>query len=75
MDLGKGDRIAVKTFKDWVSVNAKGTSDDFWKDSVGLLGNYSTGARLLARDGVTILKNDNEFGQEWQVLDRHVRRI
>jgi len=28
MDLGKGDRITVKTFKDWVSVNVQGISVD-----------------------------------------------
>ena len=32
------------------------------------MGDFKTGSRL-ARDGQTILADDNEFGQEWQVRD------
>ena len=32
------------------------------------MGDFKTGSRL-ARDGKTVLADDNEFGQEWQVRD------
>ena len=33
-----------------------------------MMGDFETGY-MLARDGVTVLEDPNEFGMEWQVLD------
>ena len=35
--------------------------------SAGMMGAFSTGEKL-GRDGVTIIDDTDEFGQEWQVL-------
>jgi hypothetical protein len=57
--------IELKSFKDLVSVRpVQAYSDDF-ENSVGMLGNYHTGA-LLGRDGRVVIDHD-EFGNEWQV--------
>jgi hypothetical protein len=64
---GRDDEVLmVKSFKDLVSVKVIAAYADVWGDSVGMLGNYHTGA-LLARDGKTVIVDHDEFGMEWQV--------
>jgi len=68
IELGDNMNINVKVFKDLVYVSmdvAQGSDADF-SDTVGLMGSWKTGARV-ARDGVTVLEDPIEFGQEWQV--------
>lgn len=60
-------KIRVQTFKDWVSIHMEHPKKDDFVDSIGMLGSFPEGTRF-ARDGVTIVEDDNEFGQEWQVL-------
>ena len=61
-------RIVIKSFKDWVSINLDRTQAVDFKGSVGMLGEFPSG-RMLARDGATTMDQDfNVFGQEWQVL-------
>jgi hypothetical protein len=67
VDLGRSDKIVMKTYKDFVSVDIKAVSDELFVDSVGLMGSYTTGDKL-ARDGETVLSDPIAFGQEWQVL-------
>ena len=62
-----GERIILKTYKDFVSVDLKATSDESFADSVGLMGSYRTGHKI-ARDGETVMSDPIAFGQEWQVL-------
>jgi len=38
------------------------------QNSTGLMGDFITG-KSLGRDGVTVLDDPNDFGQEWQVLE------
>jgi C2 domain len=64
--LGSTDAISIETFNDFVRVNLKPVTPQKWVGSAGLLGTYPTGQHT-ARDGVTILEDANEFGQEWQV--------
>ena len=64
VDLENGHHFTIKVFKDMIS-----TSFDLPEehDVRGILGDRK-GAKL-ARDGITIIEDANEFGQEWQVQD------
>merc|ERR1712176_932025 len=66
VDLG-ADSIVVKTYKDFVEVDAALATDENFGKSRGLLGPYGTNTKL-GRDGTTVFTDPNEFGQEWQVL-------
>ena len=70
IDLGDKKSITVKVYKDLVYVNLNVHDGDNFdvKNGVGMLGTWMEGTRL-ARDGVTVLEGDIEFGQEWQVRD------
>jgi len=58
--------IIMKTFKDFVRVDVKGSSDTF-RGSRGLMGLYGSGARL-GRQGEEAIEDFIVFGMEWQVL-------
>lgn len=60
-------KIVIKTFKDWVSIHIEEAQGSDFDGSEGLLGSFPRGQRF-GRDGITIIADDNEFGQEWQVL-------
>ena len=66
IDLGSGEEIAVRTFKDWVSVKLEKPSKERFQDSNGMMGEFATG-KLLGRDGVTIIEDPNALAAEWQV--------
>ena len=66
MELGNGDAIRVESYKDFVRVNLKPANPSNWEGSKGLLGSHPAGY-LVARDGVSVMGDTNEFGQEWQV--------
>ena len=61
--------IHIKSFKDFLYVHMSDVTEEHFGDSVGLLGDFSTGT-MLARDQTTVMHNDPDaFGQEWQVMD------
>ena len=69
IDLGHKRQIIAKVFKDMVTVTFAGMTrgdDAEFLSTVGLLGHWKNGIRL-ARDGVTVFGDPNEYGQEWQV--------
>jgi hypothetical protein len=66
--LGGRERIKLNTYKDFVSVLIEQGENKHLGDSVGLMGEFTTG-HMLARTGKTILNDPNAFGQEWQVLE------
>jgi hypothetical protein len=68
VDLGGGEKINVKTYKDFVSILIEEGQLKNFGDSVGLMGDFGQG-RMIARDGTTVLDDANDFGQEWQVRD------
>jgi len=73
IQIAEGEYIAIKTFKDFVSIALAKSNPTHYFDSVGLMGQYGsskTENSMFARDGQTILLNANEFGQEWQVTDK-----
>jgi hypothetical protein len=65
LDLNQGDYILFFKYKQFMGVEVHGKARDFGT-SVGLLGDYHS-SKMLARDGVTVLDDVNEFGAEWQV--------
>jgi hypothetical protein len=61
-----GQDITIELYKEFVRVKLNGNEKVFGK-SVGLIGDYNNG-KTLARDGVTVMDDFEEFGDEWQVL-------
>jgi hypothetical protein len=64
VDLHEKSTIIFKFYKKYLTINVNGADVDFM-DSVGLLGDYSTGD-MVSRDG-EIMHNFEEYGFEWQV--------
>jgi hypothetical protein len=67
IDVGNGESIQVT--QKWgvihVSVSAKGST--CFGNSTGIMGHFSKPG-LIARDGISQITDQNQFGQEWQVL-------
>ena len=69
---GQEESLLVKVYKDLVNVkfSVGGDSRDLdFAGSVGVTGSWKNGTRL-ARDGATVLLDNDAFGQEWQVNDQ-----
>jgi hypothetical protein len=62
-----GQKIEIKTFKEFVSVKIVGASFESFGTSAGIIGDFKTG-KTLGRDGKTVLNDFNDLGLEWQVL-------
>ena len=70
IDLGsqyKGQKIEIRTFKEFVGVKIVGATEASFGSSVGITGDFRTG-NTYARDGSTVLDDFTELGNEWQVL-------
>jgi len=67
IDLSEGESILMRTWKDFVRVDVVGAKDTNFHSSLGLMGSYPKG-NALGRDGKTVMKDWNSFGQDWQVL-------
>jgi hypothetical protein len=67
INLGGNEEIVIKTWGKMVRVSVSHASSENFGTSVGMMGEYSTGAKL-GRDGITKIEDSNIFGQEWQVL-------
>jgi hypothetical protein len=65
--LYPGEKIHLKTFKEFVGVKIIGASESSFGNSTGITGDFATG-NTYARDGSTILNEFDTLGQEWQVL-------
>lgn len=66
--VGPAENVSMSVFKDLVSVSIVGATEEQFGNSVGLLGDFEEG-KLLARDGQTVIEDENAFGQEWQVSE------
>lgn len=66
VDLGDKNAISIETFKHFVRVNLKPSTQASFYGSTGLLGSFPEG-KMVARDGVTMMEDANEYGQEWMV--------
>ena len=62
----QGEKLIMKTYKDFVKVEVAAHGSDSYLGSHGLLGRYPDGKRV-GRDGETLIEDINAFGQEWQV--------
>ena len=60
--------VVIKVYNGFLDVEINGGDSKDFSDSVGLMGDFHTGSHL-ARDHVTVVNDDVEFGVEWQVLD------
>ncbi|KAL3934601.1 MAG: hypothetical protein SGBAC_009712 [Bacillariaceae sp.] len=70
IDLGSqypGEKIEIRTFKEFVGVKIIGASESSFGNSVGITGDFVTG-NTYARDGQSVLNDFTELGNEWQVL-------
>merc|ERR1712216_1109068 len=61
-----GSFIRFRTFKDFVSVDIHKADKRNFAGSLGLMGNLK--GDKIARDGMTVVEDNNAFGLEWQVL-------
>ncbi|CAJ1949669.1 unnamed protein product [Cylindrotheca closterium] len=66
-----GQDITIQLYKEFVRIKINGKEQVFG-NSVGLLRDYKTG-KTLARDGVTVLDDFTDLGDEWQVLPSEPR--
>eukprot|EP00977_Amphora_coffeiformis_P002861 scaffold538_cov166-Amphora_coffeaeformis.AAC.3 len=64
VDLHNDSKILFKFYKHFLTIDISGHANDF-SDSVGLLGEYRSGA-MFDRDGLEMY-DFTEFGFEWQV--------
>lgn len=64
--LSEKEYVLIKVFKEFMSVRVMGASMDHFEHATGILGDFYTG-RMLGRDGVTLIRDPEEFGLEWQV--------
>jgi hypothetical protein len=67
-----GEGIKIKTWKEFVRVDFTSPSQDTFASSLGLLGSYPSGSKF-ARDGKTVIDDNNAFGLEWQVLPEEAK--
>ena len=63
--LENDQNIVLKAVKDFMRVDVENPTQEYFGDSVGLMGSFD-GDRMLARDG-SDMTDVNAFGQEWQV--------
>lgn len=68
VDLGNGEAVLFKTYREFVRVNIEAKNHENFAGSSGLMGSFP-GGLLYNRANSTILADANAFGQEWQVLD------
>jgi len=66
VQLGGKEEIIFREYKGWITVTLINAPRGDFGNSVGLMGNYGTGA-WLGRDGTTVHSDINAFGHEWQV--------
>lgn len=62
------EAIVLTTYKDLVSIKVEHPDKTRFSESVGMMGDFSTGA-LLGKDGVTVIRDPNMLAKEWQVKD------
>jgi len=63
---GTSEKIVLRTFNEFVKVEAEEHGNGHFLNSHGLLGRYPDGKRVR-RDKETFIEDANAFGQEWQV--------
>lgn len=72
IELGNHNSLTVESYRDFVRVNVGAKDPVQFEGSIGMLGMHPGGQRM-ARNKTTIIKDVNEFGQEWQVLSTEAK--
>jgi hypothetical protein len=62
-----GVKIVVVAYREFIRVDFENHSEEAFGNAIGMLGNYKTG-QTLARDGVTVIDDFSQLGNEWQLL-------
>ena len=63
--ISPGQKIVVKTFKEFLKVDFHEPAAKAFGNVVGMLGDFSTG-KTLSRDGATVIDDFTDLGHEWQ---------
>lgn len=58
--------VIFRTHGNYIRVDVGNPKEEYFGESVGLMGSFHTGERV-GRDGITVVEDENEFGQQWQV--------
>jgi hypothetical protein len=66
VEVSRGEKIVLKTFKDMVSVKMENADGIRYLKSGGMMGDYNSG-RMVARDGKTIISSPDVLASEWQI--------
>jgi len=66
VDLMDGSVVFFKTYKNFVRVEVDRAKSADFAESLGMMGSYE--GKKIARDGKTVVEDNNEFGLEWQGL-------
>jgi len=59
-------QIVLRTYREWLRVEFPNANKAMYGNTIGILGDFVTGEKI-ARDGLTVMKSDDDYGQEWQV--------
>ena len=65
--LNPGEKIQINTYKEFVGVKILGATESSFGNSTGITGDFRTG-NTYGRDGITVIHDFVELGNEWQVL-------
>lgn len=68
VSINDAEKIELNNVQDMVTVQLIAAQAKDFYESVGLMGSFQDGHKL-GRDGTTVFKDVDAFGQEWQVLD------
>lgn len=70
IQLGEGEKVILKSFKDMVSVKVDAAGSKRFQGSLGMMGSFDDNGTLVARNGTTVMNDDpNALAAEWQVRD------
>jgi hypothetical protein len=61
-----GQKIILSSYKEFLRVNFQNGNEDSFGNCIGILGDYKSG-KTLSRDGVSVIDDFVELGEEWQV--------
>lgn len=65
--LNDGQDVVVRSVKDFLRVDLKHANSESFSGSSGLMGDFGS-LEFMARDGQTVLEDQDDYGKEWQVL-------
>ena len=67
IQINDSESIIMKSFKDMVSVKIMDANKERFRGCLGMMGNPE--GKMIARDGITVIEDPNEFASQWQIRD------